>query len=347
MIDFTTVTREFRSLVDRRRELQTFLGSGFAAMSLILGNALEGKFPPALRAIQDHLFAFYALVLLVLSLVLSLRLAKLHGGMILNGVLYARLMQAQDFTRKPDPLRAGRHNLIGVSFLQFLLVDLVAGFSAAVLLAALGQPAPVSGAAGAGVFVVWMLLYYRFHHKAARFARDKIAADPAGPVAVAEWREHVSLSLQQANHGMIAELAFAGLMMFSCLGALSSLGKIEADRTDLAPDLVRQHGPIWFAGLMTLTCLFEVLITLRIRVAVGRFSLQLDPTDRPFRPLRLTDSLLGYMLLAFLFAVSLHVLLVQLLPGVAAEVVVLFSAAAFVGAVLLEQITLVVAGRGR
>ena len=37
MIDFTTVTREFRSLVDRRRELQTFLGSGFAAMSLILG----------------------------------------------------------------------------------------------------------------------------------------------------------------------------------------------------------------------------------------------------------------------------------------------------------------------
>src|SRR5262249_35176236 len=30
MIEFTTVTREFRSLVDRRRDLQTFLGSGFA-----------------------------------------------------------------------------------------------------------------------------------------------------------------------------------------------------------------------------------------------------------------------------------------------------------------------------
>ena len=41
---------------------------------------------------QEHLFAFYALVLLVLSLVISLRLARLHGGMILNGVLYARLM---------------------------------------------------------------------------------------------------------------------------------------------------------------------------------------------------------------------------------------------------------------
>ena len=94
-----------------------------------------------------------------------------------------------------------------------------------------------------------------------------------------------------------------------------------------------------------MTCLFELLITLRIRIAIGRFSLQLDPTDRPFRPLRLTDSLLGYILLAFLFAISLHVLLVQLLTGVGTEVVLGIAAAAFVAAIVVEQITLVVAGR--
>src|SRR3954466_7750944 len=140
MIDFTTVTREFRSLVDRRRDLQTFLGSGFAAMSVFLGNVLEGKMPPTLRSVQEHVFAFYAFVLLVLTLILSLRLARLHGGMVLNGVLYARLMQASD--GRGDPVRAARHNVLGVSFLQFVLVDLIAGFAAVILALSLNQPLP-------------------------------------------------------------------------------------------------------------------------------------------------------------------------------------------------------------
>jgi hypothetical protein len=345
MIDFTTVTREFRSLVDRRRDIQTFLGSGFAAMSVFLGNVLEGKLPPTLRAIQEHVFAFYAFVLLVLTLILSLRLARLHGGMVLNGVLYARLMQASG--GHGDPERAARHNTLGVSFLQFVLVDLIAGFSAAVLLLSLDQKLPVAIAGAAGVFVLWMLLYFRFHRKASRFALQKARTEEAGPVPPAEWREHVAVSLSQANHGLITEIAFAGLMVFSGFGALSSLGKIEADKTDLTPGFVKEHGPIWFAGLMTVTCLFELLMYLRVRVAIGRFSLQLDPTDRPFRPLRLTDSLLGYVLLAFLFAVSLHVLLVQLLTGVRLEAIAGIDAAAFGLAVVVEQVTLVVAGRAR
>ena len=345
MIDFTTVTREFRSLVDRRRDLQTFLGSGFAAMSVFLGNVLEGKMPPTLRAIQEHVFAFYAFVLLVRTLILSLRLARLHAGMVLNGVLYARLMQASG--GHGDPYRAARHNTFGVSFLQFVLVDLIAGFSMAVLLLSLEQSLPAALGSGAAVFVLWMLLYSRFHRRAARFALEKARTEEPGPVPPAEWREHVALSLQQANHGLITEIAFAGLMVFSGFGALSSLGKIEADRTDLTPEFVKEHGPIWFAGLMAVTCLFELVMYLRVRVAVGRFSLQLDPTDRPFRPLRLTDSLLGYLLLAFLFAVSLHVLLVQLLPRVKLEVIAGIDLTAFVLAVVVEQMTLVAAGRTR
>src|ERR1700730_14430327 len=107
MIDFTTVSREFRGLVERRRELFTFLGSVFAAMGLFLQNTLQGGLPASLGQIQQHVFAFYALMLMVLSLILALRMATLHGGMVLNGILYARLMQEQDFTRKGNPLRAG------------------------------------------------------------------------------------------------------------------------------------------------------------------------------------------------------------------------------------------------
>jgi hypothetical protein len=345
MIDFTTVTREFRSLVDRRRDLQTFLGSGFAAMSVFLSNVLEGKLPPSLRSIQEHVFAFYALVLMVLTLLLSLRLARLHGGLILNGVLYARVLQAAG--RAADPRRAARHNLLGVSFLQFVLVDLIAGFSAAILLLALEQAVLMATAIGAAVVLVWMVLYFYFHARAARFGLAKAATDPVGPVSEGDLREHLSMSLQQANQGLITEIAFAGLIVFSGFGALSGLGKIEATQTDLTADFVRANGPVWFAGLMAVTCLFELVIYLRVRVAIGKFSLQLDPTDRPFRPLRLTDSLLGYLLLAFLFAVSLHVLLVQVLADLKLGTVLAIDAAAFGMAVVAEQVTLVVAGQNR
>jgi hypothetical protein len=80
---------------------------------------------------------------------------------------------------------------------------------------------------------------------------------------------------------------------------------------------------------------------------VGRFSLDLDPTDRPYRPLRLTDSLLGYLLLAFLFAVSLHLFLDVVVPGLRAREGLLLGldAAAVAVAVMAEQVALVIAGR--
>jgi hypothetical protein len=343
MIDFTIVTREFRSLVDRRRDIQTFLGSAFAAMSLVLGNVLEGKLPPSLREIQEHLFAFYSLILMVVSLLLSLRMARLHSGMALNGVLYARLLQAAG--RAADPRRAARLNVFGVSFLQFILAILLAAFSGTVLLISLKEPLKVAVGGGAIVFVVWLLIDIWFYRRAVRFANEKIRAEEAGPVSAAELEEHVSVSLQQANHGLITEIAFAGLIVFSCFGTLSSLGKIEAGQTDLPPDFIRTNGPIAFAGLMLVVCLFELIICLRLRLALGQFSLQLDATDRPYRPLRLTDSLLGYMLLAFLFVVSLHVLLLQVLPEAKLRVIVACDAIAFAVAILVEQVMLVIAGR--
>ena len=348
MIDFNTVSREFRGLVDRRRDLFSFLGAAFAAMGLFLQNVMQGNLPPSLAPLERHIFAFYAVMLLVISLVLALRMAKLHAGMVLNGVLFAHLMSQQNFTRKGDPARSARHNAFSVSFLQFILVDLIAGFSAALLLLTLGVALGAAAAGGAAVFLAWMALYFRNYARAVDFAFRKIASEPAGPVREEDWREHLSLCLQQANHGLLAEIAFAGLIVFSGFEAMSGFGKVQPrEALDLGVQDVIQQGPLVYSILMLVTCFLELIIYLRVRVAIGGFCVQLDPTDRPFRPLRLTDSLLGYMLLAFLFCVSLHVLLVQALPALNAKPGVLLGidAGAFVLAALAEQLTLVAAGR--
>jgi hypothetical protein len=347
MIEFTTVTREFRSLVHRRRMLMTFLGSVFAATGVFLHNVLGGKIPPSLDPVKQHIFTFYALMVMVPSLILALRMARLHGGLILNGILYARLMQEQDFTGKGDPQRAARHNFLGVSFLQFLLMDLFAGASATLLALSLGSGLALAVALGVGVFLAWLGLYFRFHHNAAAFAFRKIAAEPCGPFDREDWKTHVSTSLEDANAGMLAEIGFVGLIMFSVVEKLTGLGEITEATAGAAYTSVRRDGPWVYSTLMLVTCVFGLFTYLRVRVAVGQFSLQLDPTDRPFRPLRLTDSLLGYLLLAFLFVVSLHLFLTVVLPPGEHRLPLLFAidAVAFALAVLAEQGTLVVAGR--
>jgi hypothetical protein len=287
-------------------------------------------------------------MLLVPALILALRMAKIHAGLVINGILFARLMQEQNFTRPGDPERAGRHNFFGVSFLQFVLASLIAGFSATLLALTLNvRLAPAIGA-GAAAFVLWVAWYFHFHHQAVKIAHHRIAADTCESVDREQWAEHVSRSLEDANFSLIAEIGFVGLMVFSLFEKLSGLGEIKNNRVDLASvKQIQDYGPMVLSILMLVTCLIELLVYLRTRVAIGHFSLQLDPTDKPFRPLRLTDSLLGYMILAFLFAVSLHMVLTIFLPDAADKQTLILGidVVAFGLAVLTEQLTLVVAGR--
>ncbi len=176
MLDYTNVSREIRSLISRRRELLTFLGTVFAALGIFLQNVLQGALPPVYRRLHEHGFAYYALLLLVPSLILSLRLARLNAGLTLNGILYQRLMREQDFTQKATPAtmqRAARLNIFGVGFLMSLLADLLAGLAAALLALALGQEPEVAAAAGAAVVAVWLLLYAWFHRGAVALAMHK------------------------------------------------------------------------------------------------------------------------------------------------------------------------------
>lgn len=346
MIEAAIVSREFHSLVDRRREVLMLLGSVFAGLGIFLQNGLAGHFPSALRDISSHLFAYVALILMVASLVLSLRMARLHGGMVLNGVLFARLLQEQSFTRAGDPTRAARCNFFGASFLQFVLVDMIAGFSSAVLALAVGASTVLAAVVAGLVMLAWLAFYIRFHSTAAAFALRKIATEPCEPITREEWEAHVSDSLKGANNDLLTCISFVGLMLFSAMETLSSLGHIGQSGDLRAEDIVRV-GPVIYSGLMVVTCVLQLLVYIRLRIAIGRFSLDLDPSDSPFRPLRLTDSLLGYILLAFFLSVSVHLFLDVVLPGVVKGMgrLLIIDVLVLVTALACEQAALVVAGR--
>jgi hypothetical protein len=200
--------------------------------------------------------------------------------------------------------------------------------------------------AGAGIFVTWLFLYFRFHRQAARFAFAKIAQEKCAPFDRKDWQTHVSTSLEDANTGLLSDIGFVGLIMFSVFEKLTGLGEIKPENAGAAYDDIRLYGPWVYSVLMLVTCVFSLFVYVRVRIAIGSFSLQLDPSDRPFRPLRLTDSLLGYLLLAFLFAVSLHFVLILLVPRELPHALLFgIDAAAFALAIALEQIALLLAGR--
>jgi hypothetical protein len=347
MLDFTNVTREIRSVVARRRELLTFLGSVFAAMGLFLQDVLQQNMPEPYDKIIRHGFAYYALLLLVPSIIIALRLARLNAGLTLNGILYQRLLQEQDFRPKatPDSLRrAGRLNVFGVGFLMSFLTDIIAGFAAGLLVLALGQPAWWASLVGAGVVLAGVLFYLYFHHRAVSFALRKAASETCAPFTQVMWEEHQAGSMEDGNHDMIAILALVGLIVFSAFQGLSGLGRVaSAEQPDVRIEYVKPYGPLVYGSLMAVTCLLSMVTYIRLRLAIGHRSLDLDPTDRPFRPFRTTDSLLGYMLLSFLFVVSVHFLLFEALHE-QHGLLLAIDAAVFVLAIAAEQVSLVIAG---
>ncbi len=341
-VEFGTVTQEFRSLVDRRRELITFLGTVFAGMGLFLQNTLQGNLPAALDPIAQNVFTFYAVLVMVPALILALRFARLHGGLMLNGVLFARFLQDQNFTRKPDIPRAGRYNLLGVSFLQFALVNFVASFSAAMLVISGTDNTRWAVAVGTGLFVAWFGYFFRTHRQGVQFARNMVATRTFGPCIHEEWRDHVSKSLKDANKTLNWNVGFVALMTFSVFEVVTSIGQLK-ERDAIAAHL-KQIGPLAYLTLLTVVALVGLITFLRVRVAVGTFSLLLDPTDRPFRVGRVTDSLLAYALLAFLLAVAVHLLLVVGGPGLKPLIRLAIDLGVVLLAILAEQLTLAIAG---
>lgn len=309
-LDISRVSREIRNLVSRRRELMLFQGSLFAALSIYLQNVLEGKLPESLSALQPIAIRTYAIALLVPTVIIALRVARLHGGMVVNGVFYSRLEREID--PSADPARATRLNWWGVSAQFFLLCDLLAAFAAGLLVVTWGKNLGWASIASAGLFVILLMLFRRAHDSAARFVLPRVENAVVEPVDGEELEDHLSGSLEDCNHDMLTVLSFVGLVLFSVCESLSGLGAIQQG-SDVSAAEVKSLGPPLFAYLLLATCIAGLVIYLRLSVSLGRFARRLDPSDQPFKPFRLTDSFLGYCLLAFFLAVAVHLVCVPVL----------------------------------
>lgn len=308
VLDFGTIGREIRSLVSRRRELMMFLGSLFAAMGIYLENVLEGKLPGALARLEQRAFFTYSAAVLIPAVLIALRMAKMHAGMVINGTLYARVLH-ETLRPRMDPARSARLNWGGFSTQLFLLADLIAGLEAALLALAIGLGVTFAVAVGLALSALLFAVFLRMHRDASIFALRLAASAVVEPVAAEELEDHLAGSLEDCNHDMLACIAFVGLILFSVFESLSGLGAIRRTSLDIATQHVEAFGPIVYSVLAVVTSVVGATIYLRLAIAAGKLSLELDPTDRPFQPFKLTDSFLGYCLLAFFLGVSVHLLL--------------------------------------
>jgi hypothetical protein len=340
-LDFAQVSREIRSLVSRRRDLMMFLGTLFAAMGVYLENVLEGKLPTALARLEQRAFLTYSAAVLIPTVIIALRLAKMHAGMIINGTLYARILR--DSVRPDaDPARATRLNWGGFSTQLFLLASLIAGVEATLLCLASGIEAWSALGAGATGFVVLTVLFLRFHSQAAGLAMKLAETALVEAVDREEVEDHLAGSLQDSNQDMLSCIAFVGLILFSVLESLSGLRAVTG-RLDIPIQHVQQYGPNVYSFIAITTSAIGAIIYLRLAVAAGRLSLELDPTDRPFRPFKLTDTFLGYWLLAFFLTVSIHLMCFPVFGDIAQLWV--FDGAALGVAVAVYPVTIMLAAR--
>lgn len=303
-LDFSTVRREIRGVVARRRELTLFLGSLFAAMGMLLQRMLDGELPDALKSIEHSAFFMHALLVLIPTTLLAMRIAKLHAGMIINGVFYAHAVHSLK-PDAPSTSSAARLKWRGFSSSIFWLAAFLAGVESAVLVLSLHFEPAVAAAAGGGFFLLAVGYFLLVHRRARRFAETAILHCAIEPFSWEEVEDHLADSRSDANHDLITVVGFLGLMTYSILECITGLAKIQA-QVELESTDVQRYGPWVYIGLLLGVCFFCRNAYLRLAVAIGDFSLALDPTDRPFKPFKLTDTMLGYLMVVFFCVVAVH-----------------------------------------
>ncbi|MGL5094293.1 MAG: hypothetical protein ACRDD1_01800, partial [Planctomycetia bacterium] len=241
-LEYSYISREIRSLVSRRRELVVFLGSAFAGLGILLQNVLERKLPDGLARLETSIFGLYSLMMLVVSVVVALRLARMHAGMIINGVSYSYVLKTVGRVNH-DPRKSAGLNWAGMSTQFFLLTDLIASFAAGVFALAFGKQAALAVLAAGSTFIGLLLIFLWMHRRAAAFALGRLPNAVVPPVDEDDYREHMAESLQDGNRDLLATLAFAGLMLFSVFESMSGLGAAKAGDAEIASTTLQQYGP--------------------------------------------------------------------------------------------------------
>jgi hypothetical protein len=244
-------------------------------------------------------------MLLIPSVIIVLRIMKLHSGMTINGVFYHHIL-ATNGDKSSDPIKASRLNWSGVSTGLFLLTVLDASLAAVLFALSLHLVWIQAVSIGVGCMIVLIAVFMRNHKRAAHFAMSKIKQVVVEKLTSEELEIHLSQSLQDANQDMIAITAFVGLILFSVMENLSGLGSIQNYQGDITVTDILNFGPTVYATLALITAIVGTWTYRRLAVAAGELSLKLDPTDDPFNVLKMTDTFLGYLMLCTLFGIALH-----------------------------------------
>lgn len=297
VIRFSYVSREIRSIVARRREILLFLASLFAAVGIYLQNLSLDTLPEGLAALREQALLTYALIVGVPSFLLALRIVRLHGGMVINGIFYRKLLG--------KPLKYNL-NFAGISTQMFLLASLITAWAVWLLVESLNWSLWVSLFFAVLTFLLLFLVFYQNDRKSAAFALQNVKEAALESTDNAdEIIEHQALSLQDANQDMLALVTFSGLMLFAVLQTFSGFGE-----ADILPAGFNQETLAFSYLLLALLVNFlTIIMYLRLVLSVGQFSLALNPADQPFSPWRLSDSFLGYSLLGFFAVIPAHLLL--------------------------------------
>ncbi|KOR29436.1 hypothetical protein TI03_02325, partial [Achromatium sp. WMS1] len=246
-----------------------FLGSLFVALSLFLDNLLHGGLPPALAGIEKHAFFNYSVMLLIPTLLIALRVMRLHSGMTINGIFYSQILNKHG-NNNVNPLLASKLNWTGISTGLFLLTVLNATLAATLFALSLKSGWAIATIVGI-VFATGLLTLFLLNHQYAKqFALNHIKQATVETFSMEDVEDHHAQSLQDANQDMIGITAFAGLILFSVLESLSGLGGIEeAYRGDIAASDVTFFGPFIYVALALVTTTVGALMYRRLAVAAG------------------------------------------------------------------------------
>jgi hypothetical protein len=95
-------------------------------------------------------------------------------------------------------------------------------------------------------------------------------------------------------------------MLFASLEGISGVSDIAVGSSDLDAALALRFGPLVYDFVLLATCLTNILIYGRLSASIAEMSLKLDPTDTPYRPFKLTDTLFGYLLIVFFTTIAVH-----------------------------------------
>jgi hypothetical protein len=317
VLDFDTISREFRSVVARRREQMLFLGSLFAAMSLFLQNVLDGKLPDAMKMLEQRAFLVHAVLMLPPTVLIALRIAKLHTGLTINGIFYRRVMREIDPQEGSDEAlrRAASLNLFGVSSMQFGLAALLAAGEAMLLAFAFHAPGWTAPVVALITYMLLVMFFVRMHANASRFALRAVADCRVEPATREDDERHLAESRNDANHDLNACIGFVGLMLFASLEGISGVSDIAVADPGLAAPQARKFGPLVYDVVLLATCLANILIYGRLSGSIAEMSLRLDPTDTPYRPFKLTDTLFGYLLVVFFTTIAVHLTAYAYVPS--------------------------------